>query len=152
MKHRLTALLALTAVVATPALASAATLIYPDIPAKVSMDDHLAVVVPLATAATASHQMAAVVPTSLIGPGGRLIYPDIPAKVSMDDHMAVVTPLATTATASHQTAAIVPRNGDASQRLASAEITYLASECPAVLSHPAEHTAVLDSFCQNGRA
>ena len=105
MKHRLTALFALTAMVAMPALASAATLIYPDIPAKVSMDDHLAVVVPLASAVTAPHK----------------------------------------------TALIVPRDGDASQRLASAEITYLASECPAVLSHPADHTAVLDRFCQNGR-
>jgi hypothetical protein len=106
MKHRLTAFIALGAIVAMPALASAATLIYPDIPAKVSMDDHLAVVVPLATAATAPQSTAQV---------------------------------------------IVPRNGDASESLASAEVTYLASECPAVMSRPADHTALLDRFCQTGR-
>ena len=106
MKHRLTALLALTAVVAMPALASAATLIYPDIPAKVSMDDHLAVVVPLASTVTAPRETAQV---------------------------------------------IVPINGDTAQKLASAEITYLASECPAVMSHPADHTKVLDRFCQDAR-
>jgi hypothetical protein len=106
MKHRLTALFALAVVVAAPTLASAETLIYPDIPARVSMDDHLAVVVPRTAPAIAPHTTAQV---------------------------------------------IVPRNGDASQRLASAEITYLASECPAVLSHPADHTKVLDRFCQDGR-
>ncbi len=63
MKHRLTALIALAAVVAVPTLASAAEpLIYPDIPAKVSMDDHLAVIVPRATAATAQHATAVIVP------------------------------------------------------------------------------------------
>ena len=106
MKHCLTALFALTAMVAMPALASAATLIYPDIPAKVSMDDHLAVVVPLATAAVAPRS----------------------------------------------TALIVPRDGDASERLANAETTYLTSECPAVLSHPADHSAMLERYCQDGRA
>jgi hypothetical protein len=106
MKRRLTALLALTAVVAMPALASAATLIYPDIPAKVSMDDHLAVVVPLASAAIAPHS----------------------------------------------TALIVPRDADAAEALASAETTYLNSECPAVLSHPADHSSLIERYCQDGRA
>ncbi len=104
MKHRLTIPLAFAAVLAMPALAAAEPLIYPDLPAKVSMDDHLAVVVPLATAAIAPHT----------------------------------------------TALIVPRDGDASQTLASAEGTYLTSECPAVLSHPADHTAMLERYCQRG--
>ena len=148
MKHRLTALFALAAVVAAPTIATAAPLIYPDIPAKVSMDDHMAVVTPLTTTAAAAHQMAAVVPASLIGPGGRLIYPDIPAKVSMDDHMAVVTPLTTTATAAHKTAAIVPTNNDPSQALFAADHTYLTSLCPNVLSHPGNFTSVYKKFCQ----
>ena len=157
MKHRLTALAALAAIVAVPAvafaspnldftvspppgahlaaLASAQSLIYPDIPAKVSMDDHLAVAVP----------------ASMIASAAPLIYPDIPAKVSKDDHYAVLVPLAGAVTAPHKTALVVPRDGDAAQRLASADITYLASECPAVMSHPADHTALLDRFCQTGR-
>jgi len=96
MKHRLTAVFALAAFVAAPAIASAAPLIYPDIPAKVSMDDHMAVVVPASTIASAAP----------------LIYPDIPAKVSMDDHMAVVVPLASAMTASHKTALVEKSNSD----------------------------------------
>ncbi len=110
MKTRLTALLALTAVVALPALASAEPLIYPDIPAKMTMDDHLAVMVPLASTATK------------------------------------------TTAAHNKTAVIVPKNGDASEALAGAETTYLTSECPAALSRPADHSAMLDRFCQDGHA
>ncbi len=124
MKHRLTPFLALAAIVALPAVASASEGIMPRDTDSVRT--------------TASTQA--------------LIYPDIPAKKTFDDHYAVLVPIAGAVTASHQTALIVPHNNDASQRLASAEISYLASECPAVLSHPAEHTAMLDHFCQNGRA
>ncbi len=84
MKHRLTALAALAAIVAVPAvafaspnldftvnpppgahlatLASARPLIYPDIPAKMTMDDHMAVLTPLATGVTAPHATALIVP------------------------------------------------------------------------------------------
>ena len=124
MKHRLTPFLALAAIVALPAVASASEGIAP----------------------RDTDSVRPVVSTQA------LIYPDIPAKKTLDDHYAVLVPIAGAVSASQQTAAIVPNNNDASQRLASAEITYLASECPAVLSHPAEHKAVLDRFCQNGRA
>ena len=103
------------------------------------------------TRVTALLALSAIVALPAIASAATLIYPDIPAKVSMDDHLAVVVPLATAAIAPHSTALIVPRNGDASERLANAETTYLTSECPAVLSHPADHTAMLERYCQDSR-
>ncbi len=140
MKHSLTALAALTAVVALPTLAIAS----PDLDFTVAPPPgvHLQVT---------ANAPQAVVAAPALASAATLIYPDIPAKVTMDDHMAVLVPLKGAVTKTHEAAIIVPQNGDPSQKLASAEITYLASECPAVLSHPADHTAVLARFCQNGR-
>ncbi len=128
MKHSLTALAALAAVVALPALAFASP----------NLDFTVA-----PPGASPSQTLASAQP---------LIYPDIPAKVTRDDHLAVVTPLATAVPTPRDTALIVPRNGDPSEALASAEGTYLASECPSVMAHPGDHTALLDRFCQDKRS
>ena len=146
MKHHLTPFIALAAIVAVPAAALASpNLDFTVIPPPgVTLQTRVASTSEITVPRDADTAKA-------LASARPLIYPDIPAKETMDDHMAVLTPLPGAVAAPRTTALIVPRNGDAAEALASAETTYLASECPAALSHPADHSALLDRFCQTGR-
>ena len=54
--------------------------------------------------------------------------------------------------ASGTTSIVVPHNSDASQALFSADLTYLVSRCPNVLSHPGAHSQMLNRFCADSHS